>query len=84
MNVEVTGEVTGEVLRLLNILAKYPLTRAEIQSALELNPTTQLTFVYPVQLTFFVGVTNMNGDSWLVSSRQAPASFQYRAFSSAA
>lgn len=49
-----------------------------------LNPTTQLTFVYPVQLTFFVGVTNMNGDSWLVSSRQVPASFQYRTFSSAA
>lgn len=33
----VTGEVTGEVYRLLNILVTSSLTRTEIQSALELN-----------------------------------------------
>lgn len=49
-----------------------------------LNPTTQLMFVHPVRPTFFADVTNMNGDSWLVSSGQAPASFQYRTFSSVA
>lgn len=46
INVEVAGEVTGEVLRLLNILAKCPLTRAEIQSALELKGQANFRYRY--------------------------------------